>query len=368
MPLPFTCLVNGAVAHTGAPETIIDYPSYVSVMEMAGTQSSGFGVSPVTTYNATIGGGILDDGPAINGAIAQIVAGNYGQSLYFPAGTYLVNTALVNASNVPFILAAGATFTGTYATSFTPIAGPAVALKGASVAGFARGVITAITTSTTYTGTTTNTLTFGSNATLPTQDGITAAVGDVFILPGGTISSCAITACDTGPWQISSLGAAGAKVVLVRPSWYQTGQNIPVMYQINVGPEGTQYADTKWTSWANTPGTATASIIPVGKTATDPLFYPDHVAFNGTLVSGFFTTTTIPIRSLTQTSFAYQPTNYSGGTTTAKFIMGAISSGGAATAVGYVGTGSVSITACAVAGTVVSGDVSTGILHVWNRA
>jgi hypothetical protein len=365
MPLPFSVNAQQAVTHTGDPVTIIDYPQMVSIMEMGGTQSSTFGAT--YAQYAVPGTGVSDDSAAINAAFTAL--SGTGISLFFPAGTYLVSTNAIVPGTVNWIVGVGATFTGTYAGTLTPPVGPATAVKGSSVAGFCRAVMTTVATSTTYTGTTTNTLTFGSNAAIGTQDGITTlAVGDCVFLPGGTLGSCAITACDTGPWIISVLGTGSVKCVLTRPTWYQTGQNIPIMYQLSIGPEGTQFADTKWTSWANTPATATASIIPVGKTATDPLFYPDHVAFNGTLATGFFTTTTIPIRSLTQSSFAYQPTNYSGGTTTAKFIMGAISSGGAATAIGYIGTGSVSITACAVAGTVVSGDVSTGILHIWNRA
>jgi hypothetical protein len=347
-----------------------DYAVYVNIYEMGyvGAQSGVFSGGVITTSTSTVvtGNGVTDDSAAINAAFSAL-AGS-GLTLYFPTGTFLVSTNALNTQGVNFIVGTGATFTGTYAGTMTPPVGPATAVKGSSVAGFCRAVMTTVATSTTYTGTTTNTLTFGSNAGIGTQDGITTlAVGDCVFLPGGTLGSCAITACDTGPWIISVLGSGTVKCVLTRPTWYQTGQNIPIMYQVTIGPEGTQFFDSKWTSWANTPATATASIIPVGKTATDPLFYPDHVAFNGTLSSGFFTTTTIPIRSLTQSSFAYQPTNYSGGTTTAKFIMGTISSGGAATAVGYIGTGSVSITACAVAGTVVAGDVSTGILHIWNR-
>jgi hypothetical protein len=369
MPLPFSVGSLGSVTHTTDPVTIIDYPSYVSVQEIAGAQSSSFGTTPVTTYNSPLGTGVTDDSAAINGAFTILANGGFGQSLYFPAGTYLVTANAIVTNGVPVILAPGATFTGTYASTIT-LAAANSALSGTSVAGFARAVITTIPGSQTgYSGTTTNTITFtgGTAAALGTQDGITTlAVGDCVILPPGTTSSFVVTNCDSGPWIISVLGvASGARTVLKRPSWFQTGTVIPIGYQVLVGPEGSVWANVKWTSWANTPASAT---IAVGATTTNPLWYPDHVATLITLASGFFTQTTVPIRSLTQTSFAFLSASYSGGSTTAKFTTGAISSGGAATAIGGVGTGSVSITAIAVAGTVVAGDISTGWLHIWNRA
>jgi len=344
-----------------------DYAPIIDIYEMGyqGAQGVAFSGGVITNPASTVatGNGVTDDSAAINAAYLAL-AGT-GKTLYFSAGTFLVTTNAINTQGVATQVGPGASFTGTYAST---LANAGAALSGSSAPGFARAVITAVAGSQTgYSGTTTNTITFtgGSAAALGTQDGITTlAVGDVVMLPAGTISSFVVTACDSGPWVISALGSASVRTVLTRPSWFQTGQIIPISYQISIGPEGTQYQDTKWTSWANTPASAT---IAVGATTTAPLWFPDHVIFAATLSSGFVTTTTIPIRSATLTTFAYQPTSYSGGTTTAKFITGAISSGGAATASGGVGTASISITACAVAGTVVSGDISTGNLHIWNR-
>jgi hypothetical protein len=341
-----------------------DYAPIIDIYEMGyqGAQGVAFSGGLITNpASLTVtGNGVTDDSAAINAAYLAL-AGS-GKTLYFSAGAFLVTTNAINTQGVSTQVGPGASFTGTYAST---LYNASAALSGSSAPGFARAVMTTVATSTTYTGTTTGTLTFGTNAAIGTQDGVTTlAVGDCVILQPGTLGSCAITACDSGPWIIASLGGVSAKVVLTRPSWFPVGAIIPIGYQIKVGPEGTQYADINWTSWANTPAAAT---IAVSTTATNPLWYPDHVIFAATLVSGFVTTTTIPIRSTTLTGFAYQPTNYNGGSTTAKFITGAIGSGGAATAAGGVGTGSISITACAVAGTVVAADISTGNLHIWNR-
>lgn len=349
---------GGPVVHVppNGNSSYSDYAPIIDIYEMGyqGAQGVAFSGGVITSPTSLVvtGNGVTDDSAAINAAFAAL-AGT-GRTLYFPSGTFLVTANAILTQGVAWQVGPGAVFTGTYANQLqTP---------SAQLAGFARFVFTAITTSTTYTGTGTNTLTMGSNATLPTQDGVTPAVGDIGILPPGTISSCAITAADTGPWIVSSLGASGAKVVLKRPSWYLTGDTMGVEQDIKVGTEGNQYGGGRWTSWAATVN-GTTQIIGTA----DPKWLPDHTATLITLSSGFYTLTTIPIRSTTLTSFAFLSASYSGGSTTAKFTTGAIGSGGAATAAGGVGTGSVSITAIAVGGTVVSGDNSTGWLHIWNR-
>jgi hypothetical protein len=357
--------IGGPVVHVppnGQP-SFSDNAVYIDIYEMGyyGSQSANFsgGVIGPSTNAVVTGLGTADDGPAINSAIAAL-AGS-GRILCFPAGIFKITTAIVNTSGVQMQIGPLAQFTGTNA--FTMASASGGAATGNNLPGYVRGVFTTVTTSTTYTGTTTNTLTFGTNAIMGAQDGITLAVGDCFHLPGGTLGACAITACDIGPWIISVKGTASTKCVLTRPTWWQTGSVVPQLYQFTVGPEGSVFYGGKWTAW----GTTSAAQILIGATGTDPLFYPDHVATLVTLSSGFVTQTTVPVRSTTLTSFSYMSASYSGGSTTAKFTTGAIGSGGAATAAGYNGTGSVSITALAVGGTVVAGDVSTGWLHIYNR-
>ena len=357
--------IGGPVVHVppNGQSSFSDYATMIDIFEMGyyGAQSGAFsnGVISASSNVAVKGDGVADDGIAINAAILAL-AGS-GRTLYFPAGTFKITTAVVNASGVPMQISPLAQFTGT--NGFTMAAASGGAASGNNIPNWVRGVFTTVTTSTTYTGTTTNTLTFGSNAIMGAQDGITLVVGDCFHLPGGTLGSCAITACDIGPWIISAIGTASTKCVLTRPTWWQTGSVVPQMYQFRVGGEGAVFWGGTWTAWGTTP---LAQIL-IGAPFTDPLIYPDHVATLVTLASGFVTQTNVPIRSTTKTAFSYLSASYSGGSTTAKFTTGAIGSGGAATAAGYNGTGSVSITALAVGGTVVAGDISTGWLHVFNR-
>lgn len=220
---------------------------------------------------------------------------------------------------------------------------------------YARAVMTTVATSTTYTGTGTDTLTFGSNAAFGTQDGVTTlAVGDVVILQGGTLGSCAITAADTGPWQISSLGGASSKAVLVRPSWWKTGAIVPAAQSIKVGPEGTLFGGTDWTSWA-TPGCVIGT--------TDPALYPDRVMQSVTLSASTATVSNVPIRSATK-SLVLASFVAAGGTTTSTIGYGVI----AAPTAGYIGTASAVVDALASGmGKNGSSDASTVLISVVNR-
>ena len=277
-----------------------DYAPIIDIFEMGyvGAQSGVFSGGVITTSTSTVvtGNGTTDDGPAINAAIAAL-AGT-GRTLYFPAGTFKITTAIVNTAGVPIEVSPVAQFTGTNAASMAVASGGTV--TGNNIPFYARAVQTTVVTSTTYTGTTSNTLTFGSHAIgYGTQDGITTlAVGDCIMLQGGTLGSCAITACDTGPWIISVKGTASVAAVLTRPTWWQTGSIIPILQQIQIGPEGSLFGGTKWTSWASTP----AAGVVIGATGTDAAFYPDKVQCIATLASSAYVLNTIPFRSFVATS------------------------------------------------------------------
>lgn len=365
MPNSPTFSQNAGIVHSGDPFTIIDYPSYVSVVEWGNTYVPGTS-NPQLSY-PPLGTGVAqpygttttDDSLAINAALLMLGQAGRGQALYFPAGIYLVSTnAIVNTYNVPIQLAPGAIFTGTYAAT----------LQNQGQPFWVRAVMTTVATSTTYTGTGTNTITFGSNAAIGTQDGIsTLAVGDAVFLQGGTLGSCAITAADTGPWIISSLGSGTTKVVLKRPSWWLTGLTPKLMQQIDVGPEGSLFKGTRWTTWA---ATTIGSPTVVG--TTDPLFYPDRVQFLVTLAASAFAVVTVPFRT-----FAGTTTNplgdtailcslqAVGGTTTSTVGYGPIAAGTS----GYVGTSTVTIVAQA-SGMTKNGTADTSVVSVLvvNRA
>ena len=77
-------------------------------------------------------------------------------------------------------------------------------------------------------------------------DGVAPAVGDVLVLPPGTLTTLVVSAANSGPYEVTSLGAAGSKVVLTRPANYQHGDTITSGTAIQVGGEGTSYANTRW--------------------------------------------------------------------------------------------------------------------------
>jgi hypothetical protein len=338
MALPPSVTQNKGVQHTNDPVTIIDYPSYVSVREWGGAQSSAFGVSPPTSYSQ-LGSGVSDDSAAINAAFVALQGS--GLSLFFPAGTYLVTANAIVTQGVPVILGPGALFTGTYAATLQ-----------ATRASYARNVMTTVHTSTTYTGTGTNTITFGSNATMAAQDGVTNVVGDVVLLQGGTLGACAITAADTGPWVVSSIGGASAKVVLTRPTWFLTGAQVDPDQTIQIGPEGTLFQNSRWFSSA-TPGCVIGT--------TDPAFYPESVIQTVTLAASAKAITNVPILSAT-TSTVQAQLSAVGGTTTSTIGYGTV----VAQTAGYIGTVTTTVNAIASGGTK-NGTADTSVLIVTIR-
>lgn len=214
---------------------------------------------------------------------------------------------------------------------------------------FARFVFTT-TAVASYTGTGTNTLTAGSNAALVAQDGVTPAVGDVCILQGGTLGSLAITAADTGPWVVTALGSASAKFVLSRPTWWQTGSVVPTSQSINVGPEGTLFHNSTWTSTAS-PGCVIGT--------TDPAMYPDRVTQRVTLASSTATVNNVPIFSATVSLVTAEFCGANSGSTTSTVGYGTI----VAPTPGYIGTASTVVDAIA-ANMGKNGTSDTAILNV----
>jgi hypothetical protein len=121
----------------------------------------------------------------------------------------------------------------------------------------ARAVITSIAAYTAAGGV----LTANANGAIGAQDGVTLAVGDQVFLG----EDKATAAKDAGPYVVTALGAAGAKFVLSRPSWWATGAGIPQGVIIDVGGEGTAFAGSQWKSF----------VAPAKLVDTDaPLFWP----------------------------------------------------------------------------------------------
>jgi hypothetical protein len=146
--------------------------------------------------------------------------------------------------------------------------------SGGNAAFTALGVATVIHA---YTGTATGTLTSTANGTLASQittAGVTLAVGNVFFVPAGLTGLTG--AVDSGPWQVVSLGATGAKWVITRPSWWSTGSSWAVDATVKIGAGDTIYTNTEWKSY-NASGVIDTS---------DPGFYVKQFTFQATLTSG----------------------------------------------------------------------------------
>jgi len=306
---------------TGAvPVAYINYPDSVSIMEFGAT-----------------GNGTTDDSAAFITAFAALSGS--GVALFVPAGTFYVNTTAPLNPGVQLKLGAGASITGQYANNVQ---------SAGALPMYVRAVMTTI--SGTYAGTGTSKLTASANAAFGTMDGVsTLAVGDTVLLQGGSLNSHSITAADTGPWVIQSLGGASAKWVLVRPSWWATGAVMPLMAQIKVGPEGTLFGGTTWTSWA-----VAGKVIGTD----DPTFYPDTVVTQVTLASSTATLATVPIRSATASGFFFSLAAV-GGTNTNTVGYGII----AAPTPGYVGTATLAVDAVA-SGQTKNGSSDTSIVSV----
>jgi hypothetical protein len=224
----------------------------------------------------------------------------------------------------------------------------------ASTAYKARAVVTALSGA--YTGSTTGVLTASANAAFGTQDGVaTLAVGDTVFLPEGTTNITA--ASDAGPYVITALGAAGAKWILTRPSWWETaavvGTAVPIGAIIEIGGEGTNYGGSEWKIFA-----AKGQIIDTNA----PLLWPKVLNRSVTLVAGTATAiTNMPVRGTTgQTAITFFRTTINTATATIQYGVVPVPTAGA------IGTASIVPMAQVGAGTINNADISTLIMTVTN--
>jgi len=141
---------------------------------------------------------------------------------------------------------------------------------GGNLAFTARAVITSLAA---YTGSGTGTLTGSANGAIGAQDGVTLLVGNQVFIMEGTAN---VTAVDSGPWVVSSLGSAGSKYVLKRPSWFFTGATWIPGVRVEIGGEGAFWAN------CSVKATAAAGVIDT----TNAAWYVGRVTFQITLASG----------------------------------------------------------------------------------
>lgn len=181
--------------------------------------------------------------------------------------------------------------------------------------------------------------TASANAAFSTaQDGVTMAVGDIFILPEGTITTLVVTAAQSGPYEVVSLGSASTPWSFKRPARWAHGDLITPGGKVRVGGEPTLFKNTTWTA-----GPATAAKL-VGTDSPD--LYPDKVIQTVVLVASEKAIANVPIRSATQSN-VHAALAAVGGTTTSTIGYGII----VAPTPGGIGTATTTVNAIASGGT-----------------
>jgi hypothetical protein len=194
-----------------------------------------------------------------------------------------------------------------------------------------------------------------ANGALATQDSVAPAVGDVIILPAGTLTTLVVSAANSGPYVVTSLGGASAKVTLARPAWWRHANGVPLGAEIR-GAAGTIYSGTTWRSFVTT-GT-----VVIG--TSDPALYPLEVTQRITLAAGTYTISNVPVRLAARLGFSCS--GAVAGTAAATTTNFAISATNGIT-IGGIGTAAVIVEAQSVSDTIVNTDVSVINVTLSNR-
>jgi hypothetical protein len=225
---------------------------------------------------------------------------------------------------------------------------PHAPLPGAAQGFEVRGVATNIEAGSFAAGVFTAT----ANGALAAQDGLTIAVGDLLMLPAGTLTTLAVTAANSGPYVVTAIGSASAKVVLTRPSWWRHADGARLSAQIRVRA-GTLFAGTTWRSFS-----AAAVVIGTG----DPALYPEQVTQQVTLVAGTRTISNVPIFSTSRLGMSAMLAGGTPAGTTTNYQR-KLTSGATA---GGIGTAALVVEAQSVAGTIVNTDVAVLNVTIFN--
>lgn len=192
-----------------------------------------------------------------------------------------------------------------------------------------------------------------ANGALATQDGLTVAVGDVLVLPAGTLTTLVVSAANSGPYIVTSVGGASSKVTLARPSWWRHADAAKLAAEIKI-VAGTLYAGTTWHSFA-----AAAIVIGTG----NPALYPLKMTQQITLAAGTATIANFPVWLAARLGFS--STGAIGGAAAATTTNFAIKASGGIT-IGGIGTAAVIVEAQSVSDTIVNTDVSVINVTLFN--
>lgn len=211
-----------------------------------------------------------------------------------------------------------------------------------------------------YDGSGTGTLTGHANGALAAQDGVSLVVGDQLLLQAGVTN---VSAVDSGPFVVVSLGSATTKYVLTRPAWFLTGNLVNPDTEVAIGPEGTVYANSTFKA------TAVASTV---IDTTDPGFYVERLGFAITLVAGVDALTAgqggvgsghFPAGVYNASTSSIQASVLAFGGTQASTVSFGVP---AAPIAGYIGTSAATLLAFQAGMTAATGDTSTLVIELVN--
>jgi hypothetical protein len=188
-------------------------------------------------------------------------------------------------------------------------------------------------------------LTANANGALAAVDGVTLVAGDRLLLVTGA------AAADNGLYTVTSVGGASAKYVLTRAPDWATGSTLLPATMVEVGPEGTLFANTTW---------KVMTALPVTVDTTGVSLMPRSVTQSVTLVAGTVTVSNVPIQSATKSNFlACRTTANTCSSTITYQPVGAVTPGA-------IGTASLVYDATVAAGTINAADISTLSLTIIN--
>lgn len=192
-------------------------------------------------------------------------------------------------------------------------------------------------------------LTPTANGAIGAQDGVTLAVGDVIVLPAGTVGSLTVSAANAGPYEVAAVGAAGSKFSLARPAKWQHGALIAPS-RVKLGGEGTLFHGSVW--YAD-PATATKVVG-----TDDAVLYPERVTQQVALALSTATIANVPIKSASKSNVLCQLAA-AGGVQTSTVAYGPI----VAPTPGGIGTASLVVDAIA-SGMTKNGTADTSTVNV----
>lgn len=199
----------------------------------------------------------------------------------------------------------------------------------------------------------TGVFTVTATGVFPTQDGVAGplVVGQKIIFPVGTITTQVVSAANSGPYEVVTVGATGVSAVFARPAKWAHGAIITPETTIRVGSEGTLF---KGNVWYADPATA-AKVVGTD----DPVLYPRSVTQAIILVAGHVAVINVPIKHATgKTNFLTSRLTANTCTlTVGGYHPLSITAGG-------IGTATVDMTGCVAAGTINVADVSTLLLTI----